>query len=236
MERHNDPFGQAILDYSKTFQEKNLIVESDICDDDILPVSLLFREYEEMPELEQMALSLAKGKVLDIGAAAGCHSSYLKHKNIDITAIEISPGAAEYVKSLGIPCICDDILNLKNQKFDTLLLLMNGAGMCGQLKALIPFFAHLKSILKEDGQIICDSSDLKYLFEEEDGSFWMDLNSDYYGEVQFNVKYEGIESGWFNWMYIDFKTLKKSLKSIGLKAELIKENENNHYLARITND
>lgn len=48
-----DPVGKAILDYSKSRKPADIIVHSDLCEDDIIPVEVLFRSYKEMPDLEK---------------------------------------------------------------------------------------------------------------------------------------------------------------------------------------
>jgi 2-polyprenyl-3-methyl-5-hydroxy-6-metoxy-1,4-benzoquinol methylase len=53
--------------------------------------------------IEQKALKLSKGKVLDIGAGAGSHSLYLQNeRNLDVTALDISPKSIEVCKLRGI--------------------------------------------------------------------------------------------------------------------------------------
>ncbi len=74
--------------------------------------------------------------------------------------------------------------------------MMNGIGISEKLEALKPFLAKCKSLLSENGQILLDSTDIKYLYEDEDDSVWIDLNSSYYGEFQFQMHYKE-ESGPF---------------------------------------
>ena len=40
-------------------------------DEDEIPVNQLFRTFQEMPSLEQKALQLSTGKILDVGAGSG---------------------------------------------------------------------------------------------------------------------------------------------------------------------
>ncbi len=233
MARLNDPIGEAIKAYSKDKNNDFIIVQSDLCEDDEIASSYLFRSFEEMPELEQKALQLAKGKILDIGACAGCHSIYLSNQNLSTVAIDVSPGSVEHLLSKGIEAFESSILDFKEQRFDTILLLMNGLGLAQTLKQLPDFLKHLKSLLNEGGSILCDSTDIKYLYEDDEGAIWMDLNSSYYGEMKFNMIYNQSETGWFNWLYVDQETLKDVCKSEGLTCNILYEGENYNYLAEI---
>ena len=74
-----DLFGKAILDYQTHNCPEDLITETSISEADEMSVAYLFRDFKEMPKLEQKALQLAKGKVLDVGCGAGSHSLYLQN-------------------------------------------------------------------------------------------------------------------------------------------------------------
>ena len=234
MEFEKDPIGQAIFDFVSQKDTPDIIVHSDLCDDDFMPVPYLFRSFENMPPIEKKALDLCQGKTLDIGAGAGCHSLYLFKKGMDVTAIDSSPGSIKYLNSQGIKSICTSFLNFQSEKFDTLLLLMNGIGIAGNLKALPTFLLHAKTLLKDDGQILCDSTDISYMYIDEEGGTWMDLASEYYGEMQFQMTYKESKTDWFPWLYIDFSTLEKIAVQVGLKAEKITESENDQFLAKLT--
>ncbi len=228
-----DPIGQAILDYAKTGLNRDIIVHSDICEDDVIPSEYLFRSYDEMPRLEQIALENCKGKTLDIGAAAGIHAKYLQKNKIDVECIDISPLSVEYLQKIGLPARCINFFDLKNEKFDTLLLLMNGIGIAGQLSNLQKTLEHAKSLLTENGQIICDSSDVKFLFEDEDGSLWVDLNSAYYGNFKFVMEYENHQSDEFDWLYVDYSNFKRIAENSGLIIEKLYD-KNDQFLVVLT--
>ena len=232
-----DLFGKAILDYQTNNSPEDLITETSISEADEMSVAYLFRSYAEMPKLEQKALQLAKGKVLDVGCGAGSHSLHLQHElNLDVTAIDISANA---IKACGLRGLkkakVQDIMQLDGEKYDTILLLMNGAGMCGKLKNIPNFLQKLKSLLSDDGQILVDSSDIIYMFDEdEDGGKWIPTDVDYYGEVVFDIAYKGEKENSFDWMYIDYNTLQNAAVANGLQCELILEGEHFDYLAKLT--
>jgi len=230
----NDPFGEAIYNYFEKGKAPNITVNTNYTEDEQIPVSYLFRTEKEMPALEVTALKQCRGKVLDIGAAAGCHSIVLQQKGYNITALEISEKAVEVLKKRGIQkVIREDIYTYSAKKYDTILLLMNGTGIGGTIAGLKKLLQHLKTLLNVKGQILIDSSDIKYLFEEEDGSMWVDLNnSKYYGEMEYEISYKKSIVK-FNWLFIDFNSLKNIANKIGLECTQIYEGDNFDYLAQL---
>ena len=267
-----DPMGAAILDFQKHGKAARLRVLSSMFEEDEMPVTHLFRIIQEMPVLEQKALQLAKGRVLDIGAGSGCHTLELQKKGLAVKAIDISPLSCEAMKLRGVKdaeCInlFDPHLSSgnhsgenqenhsgENQKthsgenqenhsgenqeqfeggFDTIFLLMNGTGIAGKIEHLPALFQRLKALLNPGGQILIDSSDLKYIYENEDGSFDINLNGAYYGEVDYQMIYKDVKGDRFDWLYVDFPLLKSIAETCGLHGELVAEGEHYDYLARI---
>ena len=228
MDKNKDIFGTAIKAYYKEKDETPITVHSPDFDDDEIPVTYLFRDFEEMPRLEQKALQLCKGKVLDVGCGAGSHALYLQKKeNITVEAIDTSKGAIEIAKERGVQqAIQKDFYKISNEKFDTILLLMNGSGIIGKLDNLDSFLEHCKDLLNEDGSIILDSSDLIYLFDDE----FIDTEN-YYGELQFTLSYKDEIADEFNWLYLDQDTLKEFAERHHLQCEIVAEGDHFDFLA-----
>jgi SAM-dependent methyltransferase len=232
-----DLFGKAILDFQTNNSPEDLITETTISDEDEMSVAYLFRSYNEMPQMEQKALQLAKGRILDVGCGAGSHSLTLQNeRNLDVTSIDISANAIQACTLRGLKnAKVQDVMTLENEKFDTILLLMNGAGMCGRLKNIPNFLLKLKSLLNPGGQILLDSSDIIYMFDDdEDGGKWIPSNNDYYGEIVFNISYKGEKEEPFDWMFIDYNTLQNAAFANGLQCEMILEGEHYDYLAKLS--
>ena len=227
--------GTAIADYYKQGKAAKLRVFSSQFEEDEIPVAQLFRSYEQMPPLEQKALQLAQGKILDCGAGSGCHALALQAMGKEVQAIDISPLSVETMRLRGVKQAYQVNLFDENyvEQFDTILLLMNGSGIIGKLANMSAFFNKMKQLLTPDGCIYMDSSDLRYLFEDEDGSFLIDLADDYYGEIDFQMQYKQIKGEPFDWLYIDFQTLSLYAAQNGFTAELIQEGEHYDYLARL---
>lgn len=232
MNQKNDPIGQAILDFSESGKSKDIIVMSDLCEDDVIPSEYLFRTYEALPEAEKIALTECFGTILDVGAGAGTHSKILIEKGFDVTALEPSLGAVKHLESKGINVFQNTFQSFEEHQYDTILMLMNGIGLAGKLENLEHFLIHSKSLIKPGGQLICDSTDIIYLYEEEDGALWVDLNAEYYGNFKFQMSYKDHQSEWFDWLYVDYNRLKNTAEKVGFDVELLFE-EDNHYLVKL---
>ncbi len=231
-----DVLGQAIWDYHTGNYEGELVVHSSLDQQDILPIPYLFRGFNEMPALEKKALELCRGQVLDIGCGAGSHSLYLQEKGVSVTALDLSEKAIAVSSMRGVQnTIQSNIFDYSGTKFDTILLLMNGIGVAGQLRHLDACLNHLKSLLKEDGQILLDSSDIIYMFEkDDDGGYWIPDDQSYYGEMAFYMEYKGMKSNSFSWLYLDYETLKTAAVAHNLACELVSNGDHYDYLARLS--
>lgn len=230
-----DLFGKAILDYQTNNNPENLITETNISEKDEMSVAYLFRDYNEMPKIEQKALQIAKGKILDVGCGAGSHSLTLQNdRNLDVTSIDISQNAIQACKLRGLKnAKTADLMTLEDEKFDTILALMNGTGIFGTLKDTPKFLQKLKNLLQPNGQILIDSSDIIYMFDDdEDGGKWIPSNG-YYGELTFTISYKNETEEPFSWLYLDYNTLQNAAFANDLKCELIMEGEHYDYLARL---
>ena len=230
-----DPMGRAIVEYNKAKKADRLRVFSPMFEEDEIPLRTLFRTYETMSKIERKALNIAKGKTLDVGAASGCHSLVLQKKGIDVTAIDISTLSVETMKQRGVKKVFEqDFFTLEGQQYDTILMLMNGIGIVGTLDRMPEFFKQLDKILAPGGQVLCDSSDISYVFEDEDGIIEYPDTDGYYGEQSFQMQYKDTIGEPFPWLYIDADTLKQVAEENGYVAEVITEGEHYDYLARIT--
>lgn len=234
IKKYSDPFEQACWDYYLGNKKATIKIISNKADDEIVPVKYFFRTLKEMPELEKIALNLCQGEILDIGAGSGCHSLELAKNEYSVHLLEIRKGLVELHREQGIKHIYHtDIFDFKEKPFDTLLLLMNGIGLAQDLNGLNKFLAHSKSILKPGGQILLDSSDLMYLYQEDDGSIKINLNEGYYGEVEYRFDYKNLAGDIFKWLYVDFSTLSAYADQQGFNCELIYEDDHYNYLARL---
>lgn len=230
-----DIFGAAFKEYLKTGIDQKIKVKNNLGSDAPLKASYFFRNYNQMPEIERYALHLTKGKVLDAGAGAGCHSIFLQSKNMEVDAIEISLGCIDIMKERGISNVFHQSIQEVQNKYDTILLLMNGIGILETIEGLKIFLKRIPEILNPGGQVLFSSTDISYMYQDDDqDSYRFDLTKPYYGELIYTLQYKKMHSEPFKWLYIDFETFENLANQFNLKTTHLFEEENGHYLARIS--
>lgn len=230
-----DLMGRAIWDYYYQENSEDLQTETSISELDDLPVSYLFRDYQEMNALEKKALDLSFGKVLDVGSGAGSHSLYLQNeRKLEVTALDISPKSIEVCKARGVKnAICEDLLQFSEKDFDTILLLMNGTGIFQSLEHIDQYLQKLKSLVGENGQILIDSTDILYMYDQDEDGGVLVPATGYYGELDYYLHYKGESELPMKWLYLDFDTLENAAIANGFKIQKIEQLEDS-YLAQLT--
>ncbi|MFN0290626.1 class I SAM-dependent methyltransferase [Pedobacter helvus] len=224
-----DIYGNALSDFHQSGKADTLWLHNSYGEPEEMPIDIFFRNEEDMPEIELKALSLCKGKVLDVGAGVGSHALLLDKKKIDVSAIDISPIAVQIMQERGVrnPQL-QDFFQVK-EKYDTLLFMMNGIGLTRTLQGFEDFLKSAKKILNPKGQLLFDSSDISYLYDD------MPMPThQYFGEISFCYEYKNQKGNWFNWLYIDPTTLQRLSKQYGWNCKILYVDEQDQYLAQLT--
>ena len=230
-----DVLGVALQDQLAKKENVTIAVYSDITETETLDAAYFFRDYAAMPEIEKVALDLCRGEVADLGAGAGSHSLVLQERKINVTAFDVSAGACTVMQQRGIKQVeKKNIFNLGDNQYDTILMLMNGLGLVGDIDGLTHFLQTIKKNLKPGAQIIADSSDISYMFYDDEGALHIDLNAEYYGVVTYQMEYNHLKGKLFKWLFIDFMVLADYAAQCGYNCELLYEGENYQYLARLS--
>ncbi len=234
MPTNPDIFGLAFRDYLDGKKYEELTVKIDLFDDEKLPVSYFFRPFDEMPDWEKMVLNECHGKILDVGAGAGSHALYLQDKGLDVMAIDISPGGVECMKERGVKKAFEqDFFSLAHEKYDTIIFLMNGAGMAQKLHRLQDMLKKAASLLADDGSVFIESTDLLYMYKDEDGSAMINLAGNYYGEVMYELEYKQWKGEPFPWLFVDYENLSYIADLAALNCEMFYQGETDNYIARL---
>jgi len=227
------PYGLALLDYHKGNQDATLAIYRDDGWKDELPVKTFFRGAEEY-ELERIALGICRGHVLDVGAGTGLHSLFLQDKGLSVCAIDILPEAVQIMRDKGVVDVRQaDILSFKNEKFDTVLMMGHGIGVVEDINGLIQFLNRVIGLLNRNGQVLLTSLDVQATdnpthlrYQEQNLE-----NSRYSGEIRMRFKYKNNEGPPFGWLHVDPETLNDYSSRVGLKCNVVRQQDDGNYLA-----
>ncbi len=226
-----DPYGEALLDIlHQSATAEPLYLHTSYGDTDEMPVDVFFRDEDDFSELEHIALALCDGRVMDVGAGAGAHTLYLQNKGFAVTGLEISPTVASILLQRGVDDVIQgDFFEHEDSKYDTLLFLMNGIGLAGNIAGFRRLLQHSKTLLSERGQLLFDTSDISYLYEEFD----IEKPDHYFGEIRYQYEYRNKKGSEFPWLYLDQEKLVEIANEEGWVVQILFEDENDQYLVRM---
>ncbi|MEQ8241618.1 MAG: class I SAM-dependent methyltransferase [Cyclobacteriaceae bacterium] len=224
-----DIYGEAVKDFYQNQFIAPLLLNNSYGEPEEMPIEVFFREEVDLSTIDHLALIECSGKILDVGAGTGVHSLILQERGFHVVALENSPRCVEVMTQSGIEKVINIDFRKHYEKYDTLLVLMNGLGLAGKLKNLTTTLQHFKSLLTKGGQILIDSSDISYLYEGAEFP-----STHYFGEVSYQYEYKKKKGTWFDWLYVDQDTLSKHAKQAGLKLEILMTEENDQYLAHLS--
>jgi len=221
-----EPLGRALAAYAAGDHAAEVRIRTDLGGVEVLPAATFFRSVADMAKVEAAALAEARGRVLDIGAGAGAHALALLARGMAVTALEVLPEAVELMKRRGVADVRSaDEGPPAEVRFDTVFLLMNGAGIAGTLRALPGFLAGVSGYLAPGGQILLDSTDPSGWEAAEDGR--------YVGEVHYQLEFEGARGCVYPFLYVDPRSLTMAARAAGLAAEVLVTQDDGRYLARL---
>lgn len=230
------PYGKALLDYYQGDDSVEIIYHRDDGYSIKSPVQIFFREESNMSKIEKKALQLCFGDVLDIGAGTGLHSLFLQNKGLNVKAIDISPETVEIMENRGVKNVeCRDVYEYQDEKFDTLLMLLHGIGITGDLDGMHKFLKHAYDLTTPNGIILFDSLDVRCT-ENPRHLEYHEFNRKrgrYIGEIQMKIEYKGEIGKSFKWLHIDPDTLSEEIKKTRWKCEIIHKEPSGDYLTKL---
>jgi len=231
-----EPHALALLAFERGERDASILVVDDFGDTDALPARWFFRGEEEFPPLERLALDMCVGRVLDLGAGAGCHALALQERGHPVCAVEILP---ELVDLLHRREVADarrgSVFAPPAGQWDTVLMLMNGWGLPETLAGLERFFAVVDRLVAPGGRIIADSTDMRSFATgwRSEGGMRLALREDgrYVGEIQFQLEFGGRRGDPFSQLYVDPDTLSIIAGRAGWNVEIVGQGENGAFLS-----
>ena len=230
------PYGMALLDYFNGDKEARVTMHRDDGAHYELPVSIFFQEEPQFSTIEQKALALCRGKILDVGAGTGKHSLVLLKKGFTVDSVDISPEAVEIMTKRGIKhARCSNIFDFREGRYDTILMLLHGVGMVETLDGFRRFLNHAENLLNPKGIILFDTLDVR-VTEDPGNLAYQEKNKKqnrYIGEIHLQFEYKGEMGSPHSWLHLDPDTLEDEVSKQGWQKEIIHREPWGDYLAKL---
>ncbi|HYF40051.1 MAG TPA: class I SAM-dependent methyltransferase [Gemmatimonadales bacterium] len=232
------PYESAMSAYHRGQHDATIVVYDDY-ERDEAPLSYFFRQPSQFPQLELTALGHCRGRVLDVGAGSGCHALALQQRGLSVTALEILPGLVEILRQRGVRDVREMTwMDLRPEEpFDTVLMMMNGLGLAETLAGLDGFFRDARRLVKKDGQVLADSTDVRVRMDPDAARTGTLQRPDgrYIGELHFQLEFQGRKGPPFAQLYVDPETLQAKAKANRWGCEMLHPpDQYGNYLVRLT--
>ncbi len=232
-----DPYGQFLQDYFGGDTSAAITVHRDDGYFSEMTADRFFRTPAQFTLRERLAMDLCRGRVLDVGAGTGCHTLALQDRGINVVAIDISPDAVALMRRRGVwDARLVDVFALREERFDTLLMMMHGIGMVGDLAGLDRYLEHVHTLLAPNGQVIFDSLDVR-MTDRAVHQAYLAANRQagcYFGEIRMRFSYKGRMGSLIRWLHVDPETLAEHAARAGWRCRVVEQDEVGDYLAQLT--
>jgi SAM-dependent methyltransferase len=235
-----DAYGQQLLAQFHDQKPTAEIIERDDRHIDFgSEAGLYFTEYADWSPVEKQAISLVKGKVLDIGCGAGRHSLYLQEQGFDVTGIDNSPGAIEVCKLRGLKKAevlpVEDADKLPENYFDTIIMFGNNFGLFGSSENAKKILEKFTRITASEARIIAGTLN-PYKTEYPNHLEYHELNrrrGRMPGQVRMRIRYERAVCKWFDYLFVSPEEMQEILKDTDWQIREFIAPEDLHYFVVI---
>jgi SAM-dependent methyltransferase len=231
------PHGMAMSAFFDGDTKAEVGIRRDDGMEESIPVRHFFRDAPEFTPIENAAIHLCRGRVLDVGAGSGIHSLVLQEKGVPVTSIDISSHAVEIMKQRGVKdAHCADISEFQGGPYDTILLLGRSIGMVETIVGLDRFLDYAQNLVSEEGLMLLDSLDVR-VAEDTRHLAYHEANRKsgrYVGEIRLQFHFQGKNGPNCCWLHVDPDTLKERAVVAGWRYDVILQEESGDYLAKLT--
>lgn len=173
--------------------------------------------------LEQTAMDLVRGRVLDIGCGAGKHSVYLQEQGYDVLGIDISSLALQVCELRGLKktklLSISEIGQLPADSVDTVIMMGNNFGLFGSFANAREYLKELLRITSAEGQIVAVTSD-PYITTDPIHLAYHKFNLSrgrMAGQIRFRIRFQNLVNDWMDYLLASPAEVRAILEGTGWK-------------------
>jgi SAM-dependent methyltransferase len=203
-----DAFGEALLNCLSGDMHAATIVERDDGFIDSEDIVRYFAPHDEWPDLDRWCCQPVSGRVLDIGAGAGRHSLFLQERGCAVTALDVSPLAAEVCRRRGVRDVfvgtIEDLAAVKPEPFDVFCLLGNNLGLLRDQEYAVRLLSLLASMGTSNALLVGTNLD-PYRSGDHEHLAYHDRNRSagrMPGQVRIRIRHRSKSTPWMEYLFL----------------------------------
>jgi 2-polyprenyl-3-methyl-5-hydroxy-6-metoxy-1,4-benzoquinol methylase len=205
--RVGDAFGE-MLRAGFALASASAMVEIVERDDGLIRAAAAERYFAEPADwvpFERQALELAAGRVLDVGCGAGRFALALQERGLQVTALDVSPGAVHVSRQRGVGHTVLGTVSdhaTAAQRYDTFLLMGENLGLLESADQAHRFLAELATMASPGARIIAHGAN-PHQTDDPAHVRYQQRNRELGrmpGQMTIRVRHRDLASPWFDYL------------------------------------
>jgi SAM-dependent methyltransferase len=220
-----DALGTALLDHFERGDPALHVFERDDGYVDVASAAVYFGGIDAWSPTETRVVGAARGSVLDIGAGAGRATLHLQDRGLDVTALDVSPGAVEVCRRRGIRSTflgtIADLAAGVREPFETFVLFGNNLGLIGSPEAAPGWFGTLRRLARP-GAVLLGTTRDPYRTDDPAHLSYHERNrrrGRMAGQVTSRTRYRSLATSWFDLLWVSLDELRSIVEPLGWMIE-----------------
>ncbi|MHA2244038.1 MAG: class I SAM-dependent methyltransferase [Candidatus Hodarchaeales archaeon] len=226
----SEAFGASLLAFWQGNMEAKHIIERDDGYEEEILVNYLFMKPSEWSSEEICSLKhIPKNStVLDVGCGVGRVAIYLQKQGNRVVGLDSCPEAIHIAKARGLKfTFLNNICNIKDPPvfdiFDTILMMGDNFGLCGDIPNVERLLKKLNTFLSPNGLLIFSCRDplntdkpSHLIYHEQNRKKGKPP-----GLVRIRIRYQNIVDNWWDLLFADVSTVEEILENTGYQKDTI---------------
>jgi len=204
-----EPQGRALLDQQRATPMGVIHVHTEGGGMERVEPAHFFRGPVDFGDWETAALDAVRGDVLDLGAGAGCHSLALQARGVPVRAYDVDLRSVAVMRARGVrDARLGSLADVPDARCDTLLLLMHGVGLAGDVEGLEWLADEARRVVRPGGCWVLDGRG-----PGEPGVVC--------GVSRQQLEYDGVLGAPYDWLWPEEGFARETLEHAGWRARSI---------------